>query len=46
MQKAEIVSGQNKPFYFIKWVGYPELKDHTWEPLENLASVKNMVQEF
>lgn len=28
--------GDKKPF-LIEWVGYPEAKDYTWEPYENLS---------
>ena len=31
--------------YLIKWEGYPD-SQNTWEPLDNLSSVKEMVDEF
>ena len=33
------------PLYRIKWKGYP-LSASSWEPLENLDTVLDMVQEF
>nr|GMC82673.1 chromo domain-containing protein LHP1 [Ipomoea batatas] len=41
-------SGQTKqgePQYLIKWVGWPE-KSNTWETMENLASITDMIDEF
>jgi predicted DNA-binding transcriptional regulator len=32
-----------KLHYKVKWVGYT---DSTWEPYDNLHSVKRMVKEF
>jgi hypothetical protein len=31
--------------YLVKWQGY-NIKDSTWEPMENLKSVLIMVQEY
>nr|GLL25325.1 chromo domain-containing protein LHP1 [Ipomoea trifida] len=36
---------QGEPQYLIKWVGYPE-KSNTWEPMENLASITDMIDDF
>ena len=36
---------KRKKFYLIKWLGYPE-SANTWEPLNNLKNIKNMVKEF
>jgi len=35
----------NKTFYLIKWKDWPTSQS-TWEPLENLENVLNMVNEF
>jgi hypothetical protein len=32
--------------YYVRWEGYPDPADHTWEPLENLMSVPQMVEDF
>jgi hypothetical protein len=31
------VNNKQKPYYYIKWEGYP-LSDATWEPLENITT--------
>ena len=41
--EKKIINGTNK--YLIKWEGYPE-SQNTWEPLDNLLSVVEMVDEF
>lgn len=33
-------------FYLVKWVGYDDPKDHTWEPFENLDKCQLLIQEF
>eukprot|EP01022_Parablepharisma_sp_SALTPOND_P007790 TRINITY_DN1329_c2_g1_i1.p1 TRINITY_DN1329_c2_g1~~TRINITY_DN1329_c2_g1_i1.p1 ORF type:complete len:656 (+),score=53.04 TRINITY_DN1329_c2_g1_i1:7143-9110(+) len=33
------------PFYKIKWLGYP-MSAATWEPLDNLKGIKDLVAEF
>lgn len=35
----------NSKLYLVKWKGYPE-KENTWEPLKNLASAQEMINEF
>ena len=34
-----------KAYYLVKWYGW-EMKDSTWEPLENLSNALNIVQNF
>lgn len=34
-----------RPMYFIKWLGYPN-SENTWEPIENLASCPEMIENF
>ena len=34
-----------KPLYKVKWEGYP-LSQCTWEPLENLQNVLDLVDEY
>ena len=34
-----------KRMYLIKWLGYP-LKDCSWEPVSNLRSISNMIENF
>ena len=36
--------GKNR-MYLIKWLGYP-LKDCSWEPISNLSSISDMVENF
>ena len=36
--------GKNR-MYLIKWLGYP-LKDCSWEPISNLSSILDMVENF
>ena len=31
--------------FLVKWVGY-EVKDNTWEPIENLAGCEDMIVAF
>jgi hypothetical protein len=38
------ISGRWK--YQVQWDGYPDAKDFTWEPLENLENVQNLVEDF
>ncbi|KAF2670652.1 hypothetical protein BT63DRAFT_424593 [Microthyrium microscopicum] len=32
--------------FHVKWQGYPALKDHTWEPEENLATAPEVLSEY
>jgi hypothetical protein len=32
--------------YQIKWKNYPDPKDFTWEPMQNLSEVFELVEEF
>lgn len=32
--------------YFVKWQGYPDPEDNTWEPAENLSSCPTVVEAF
>jgi hypothetical protein len=32
--------------YLIKWKNYPDPKDYTWEPIQHLSEVKDLVAEF
>ena len=36
---------RGKNHYQVKWVGYPS-DQNTWEPLENLINVQNLIEEF
>ena len=33
-------------YYLVEWVGYENLEDLTWEPLENLRGSMELVQDF
>ena len=32
--------------YLVKWKGWEDESDRTWEPLDNLAGSNNLVEEF
>ena len=32
--------------YLVKWKNFDDPSDYTWEPLENLESVQDMVDQF
>jgi len=36
---------KGKIYYFVKWEGYPD-SDNTWEPIEHLYNVLDMIEEF
>jgi len=42
LDKKEI---KGKILYFVKWEGYPD-SDNTWEPIEHLLNVIDMVEDF
>ena len=39
------IDKKGKPFYLIKWEGYPE-SQNTWEPPENLVTIQPLVDAF
>jgi hypothetical protein len=30
----------------VRWEGYPDIEDHTWEPRHNLSSCPQLIAEF
>lgn len=36
----------NSPQYLVKWLNWDRPQDLTWEPLENLTTVKDLVEIF
>jgi hypothetical protein len=32
--------------YLIRWKNYPDPKDFTWEPIQHLTEVEDLVREF
>ncbi len=42
MQKKRI---GKRTLYFVKWEGFP-VEQGTWEPINNLKNIKDMVKEF
>lgn len=36
----------NRVEYQIKWLGFDDEKDYTWEPENNLLSCQQMVEDF
>ena len=43
IREKKIVNGRD--YYFIKWMGWPE-DTNTWEPIENLKEVFDLVDEY
>ena len=43
IREKKIVNGRD--YYFIKWMGWPE-GTNTWEPIENLKEVFDLVDEY
>ena len=33
-------------FYLVKWLGYDDPKDLTWEPFDHLEKCQQLIQEF
>lgn len=33
-------------FYLVKWAGYDDPKDYTWEPIENLTNCQLLVEQY
>lgn len=36
----------NGMMYLIKWKNFPDPKDYTWEPIQHLTEVQDLVREF
>lgn len=32
--------------YLIRWKGYPDPSDYTWEPIQHLTEVEDLVRKF
>lgn len=32
--------------YLVKWRGWDDAGDCTWEPIDNLTNVKDLIREF
>lgn len=44
---GHLIDKKNKKlFYKIKWLGYDDPKDDTFEPIENLNNVIHMIWEY
>ena len=44
-KSIHIIIKDNKFYYFVKWVGYPE-KDATWEPEDHLSNCPEILVKF
>src|SRR5713101_9385256 len=48
--KVAVIHGKkwsrNQDLYLVKWVGYPNKVDWTWEPRKNLVNAKEILQAF
>lgn len=36
----------NEIFYLVKWIGFPDPKDYTWEPKINLENAAELIRQF
>ena len=43
---AGINKGRKSDHYLVVWEGYPQQKDYTWEPIENLYGHEDLAQTY
>jgi hypothetical protein len=46
IQRTIVKHGVSEVMYFVRWEGYPRIEDHTWEPIDNLRSCPQIIDEF